>query len=69
MSIIPKWNFTEKQDAVLRVLEENLEEGTYFVPRLPNGANENQQKAYQEERIGKPWLQSTIINNFPIIRG
>lgn len=46
---------TPNQDAILKVLEENLEEGTYFLPRAEIGASMEEEEALMNERMGKPW--------------
>lgn len=54
--------YTENQDAILKVLSENLKEGQYFVPRLPDGASSEAQQKLVEETTGKPWA---TINYHP----
>ena len=67
---------TPNQDAVLEALSANLEDGgQYFIPNLPPSATGDDQNAYMQERIGKPWatvsyhasLQDTFGSN--LIRG
>lgn len=43
------------QDSVLSVLETQLDEGTYFMPRLERGASGEENQAYYAEKMGKPW--------------
>ena len=51
----PAQRYTEKQDAILPVLNSNLEEGGYFLPTIPeNSSMEEHQKA-MKEAVGKPW--------------
>lgn len=46
--------YTPKQDEVLKALNENLEEGFYYMPNTPPGQeHENPMEAY----VGKPWAQ------------
>ena len=47
--------YTGNQDAILKVLEENLEEGFYFLPRAPMDASQADQQTMMNESIGKPW--------------
>ncbi len=47
--------YTANNDAILEVLEANLEEGEYFIPRAPRGSSQEESEAYMNERIGKPW--------------
>lgn len=49
--------YTPNQDAILEVLEANLEEGMYFIPRAPMGASMEKEEAVMEERLGKPWAR------------
>lgn len=51
--------YTDKQDAVLQVLSENLKEGSYFLPSLPPDSTPEQQKAYMATAEGKPWATVT----------
>jgi hypothetical protein len=46
---------TDKQDVILEVLNENLDEGSYFLPNLPPGATAEESAAYMKESEGKPW--------------
>lgn len=48
-------DYTPNQDAILKVLEENLEEGTYFLPRAEIGVSMEEEEALMNERLGKPW--------------
>ncbi len=61
---------TPNQDAILKVLEENLEEGTYFIPRAEIGASMEKEEAMMEERMGKPWAMvsyhDSLSNNMGI---
>lgn len=49
--------YTPNQDAILEVLEANLEEGMYFIPRAPMGASMEKEEALMQERLGKPWAR------------
>ncbi len=46
---------TANQEAILEVLSANLEDGEYFIPRKPFTAPSDEQQAYMQERVGKPW--------------
>ena len=48
-------DYHPNQDAVLEAIEQNLDEGTYFIPRTPRDASSADQQAYFEGRMGKPW--------------
>ncbi len=47
--------YTNKQDTILKVLSENLEEGSYFLPRAPREAFQDEQQAMATEKLGTPW--------------
>ncbi len=50
--------YTANQDAILKVLDENLpEEGQYFLPNLPPGYTAEEYEAHAKEVEGKPWAQ------------
>ena len=46
---------TSNQDAIIQVLEQNLDEGSYFIPRAAKGASQEAQQTLMDERGGKPW--------------
>jgi hypothetical protein len=47
--------YTDKQDAVMQALSQNLKEGNYFMPNVAPGSTQEQQQAAMEGGIGKPW--------------
>lgn len=50
--------YTDKQDAILQALsQQNLEEGTYFIPQAPPGSSSEQMQAHVNNSVGKPWAQ------------
>lgn len=49
--------YTPKQDEVLKYLGDNLEEGAYYLPTLPEGSSQEENQKFMEEQIGKPWAQ------------
>ena len=51
----PAQQYTPKQDAVMAVLNNNLEEGGYYIPNLPDGASTEEQQKAMQEMAGKPW--------------
>ncbi|MBK9017196.1 MAG: hypothetical protein IPM82_25800 [Saprospiraceae bacterium] len=51
--------YTDKQDAVMQALSQNLQEGSYYLPNLPPGSTPEQQEAYMESATGKPWATVT----------
>jgi hypothetical protein len=48
-------SYTPNQDAIMEVLSANLEEGQYYMPRLPDTASNEEQQAAMEAALGKPW--------------
>lgn len=48
---------TPNQEEVLNYLNENLEEGFYFLPAVPEGASMEEEQAAMDAAIGKPWAQ------------
>lgn len=51
-----EFTYTPNQDAILNALNANLtEDGNYFMPGLPPGATEEQQKELMKNNEGKPW--------------
>lgn len=62
--------YTENQDAILEVLTDNLDEGSYFLPSLPKGASAEESAAYMNEYTGKPWAtisyHAEMNNNMPM---
>ena len=50
-------SFTPKQDEVLKFLGDNLEEGAYYLPTLPEGSPQDENQKLMESQIGKPWAQ------------
>ncbi len=49
--------YTSKQDEVLKFLGDNLEEGAYYLPTLPEGISQKQNQKLMELQIVKPWAQ------------
>lgn len=47
--------YTPKQDTLLRVLSDHLEEGSYFLPTIPPGATAEEMQAAMTAAEGKPW--------------
>ena len=54
---------TPNQDVIMKVLEENLEEGQYFLPNLPPSASESEKHEYMQQLTGKPWAQINYHNS------
>ena len=51
----PAQQYTPKQDAVMAVLNSNLEEGGYFIPNVPDGTSSADHEKAMQEMEGKPW--------------
>jgi hypothetical protein len=47
--------YTDKQDAVITALSQNLKEGSYFIPLAPPGSSTAEEQAYYDGMTGKPW--------------
>jgi hypothetical protein len=52
---MPAQQYTPKQEAILTVLRENLQEGGYFVPNVPANAGMEEYNQYLKTYEGKPW--------------
>ncbi|MCB9327700.1 MAG: hypothetical protein H6572_03360 [Lewinellaceae bacterium] len=61
--------YTENQEEILACLEGKLQEGSYMLPNLPEGASEADYKAYQLERGGKPWAIVQYHNSMSVGMG
>ena len=48
-------SYTEKQDTILQFLGQNLKEGYYFLPTVPEGTSQEESGKAMEESVGKPW--------------
>lgn len=60
---------TPNQDAILEVLNENLSTGDYYVPRPPDEASSEEQEAFFESRMGKPWALISYRESFEVNMG
>ena len=56
-------SYTPKQTEVLKYLDENLEEGFYYMPNLPPEAPMEDHEKLMNESIGKPWAQVYMHKN------
>ena len=68
--------YTDKQDSIMEALvASGIEDGDYFLPRVPNEASAQEREAYYNENLGKPWAtisyRSSMENNMGMnmIRG
>lgn len=56
--------YTDKQDNILAVLaQENLAEGSYFLPNVDSNATMEEREAYVKENTGKPWAKLSYHKN------
>ncbi len=49
--------YTPKESEVLQYLDENLDEGFYFMPGVPPGTSQADEQKLMEESLGKPWAE------------
>jgi hypothetical protein len=49
--------YTPKQTEVIKYLNENLDEGFYYLPNLPKGYSNEDMEKLSTETMGKPWAQ------------
>jgi len=72
----PAQNYTDKQDAIMNFLNtQQLPEGGYFLPNIPDNSTSAQREQAMKEAEGKPWAivqyHHTLKNNMVMnmIRG
>ncbi len=51
----PSQQYTPKQEAILSVLNDNLEEGGYYLPGMPQNSSMEEYEKLMKESEGKPW--------------
>jgi len=51
--------YTPNQDKIINFLEQNLEEGAYFMPTMAPGASPEEKAEMMQSVIGKPW--ATVV--------
>lgn len=56
--------YTPNQEEVLKYLDDNLEEGFYFMPTVPPGSGSEAEQANMEASQGKPWAQVYLHKSF-----
>jgi len=54
---VSNMKYTPNQDKILNTLNENLEPGTYFLPRAIETASQEEAQKAGDASIGKPWAQ------------
>ena len=51
-----EFQYTASQDKIMECLvQQNLEEGAYFIPQAPTGSTSQEEQAFMESSLGKPW--------------
>lgn len=61
--------YTDKQDVILKVLEENLEPGSYFLPTVAPNTSQADHEKMMVEMTGKPWAQVSYHKSFKMEMG
>lgn len=61
--------YTAKQDTILRVLSENLEEGHYYLPTVAPGASSEEMEAAMSAAMGKPWATVSYHSSMEMSMG
>ncbi len=51
----PMQMYTPKQEEILKYLNENLDEGNYFLPTVPEGTSMEENEKAMSTAAGKPW--------------
>lgn len=51
----PMQMYTPKQEEILKFLGENLDEGNYFLPTVPEGTSSKETEKAMNASAGKPW--------------
>lgn len=61
----PNQKYTPNQENIIDCLSTNLtEDGTYFIPNLPQGATSEEQQKAMESSAGKPWAIVSYRKSF-----
>ncbi|MBK6930375.1 MAG: hypothetical protein IPH12_05715 [Saprospirales bacterium] len=59
-----EYQYTEKQDTILQMLNRELQPGSYMMPQPAPGSTPEQQKAFMESSEGKPWAMVSYHSSF-----
>jgi hypothetical protein len=51
----PMQAYTPKQEEILKYLNDNLDEGNYFLPTVPEGTSTEEMEKAMNASAGKPW--------------
>ena len=50
-----EFKYSANQDKIMETLGQNLEEGSFMLPMPPPGSSNEDQQAFMENSMGKPW--------------
>jgi len=64
-----EFQYSENQAEILTCLEGKLDNGQYFMPRLPDSATGEEKQAYMQESAGKPWMLINYRKEFNANQG
>jgi len=62
-------SYTPKQEKIMEFLDNNLDEGTYFLPTAPADAPQEEHQKVMEDGIGKSWAQISYHKNMKMTMG
>jgi hypothetical protein len=66
----PAQQYTDKQDVIMNFMKgQNLKDGGYFIPNIPDNASDDQREAYMKEAAGKPWVRVEYHNSMNMDMG
>ncbi len=58
-----EFQHTEHQDAIMEALSQfNLKDGSYYMPNVAPGASMEEEQAFMEQQMGKPWAMLEYHN-------
>jgi len=61
--------YTDKQDAIMQVLSQNLKSGSYHMPSPAPSATAEEQQAAMQSMMGKPWATINYHESFEMNMG
>lgn len=65
-----EFGYTANQDRIMEALSQNLtEEGTYMLPMPPPGSTYEQESAFMENYLNKPWASVSYHKSFSMSMG
>lgn len=59
-----EYQYTSNQDSVMAALAQNLKEGSYMLPQPAPGSSKEEQQAFMEKNMGKPWASISYHESF-----